>query len=103
MPFDPVVFTKLGIFNESSASLRNSAASQTFSNEAFGTGSRSKCTYSRRSRLSHHSSEIEMNVIRELDIIAARVRLLKIDAAEIDPPHQRAHVLHQREVDDVSR
>ena len=45
--------------------------------------------------------EIEVDVIGAIDVVAARVPLVKIDAAEIDDPHQRRDILNHRKVDDV--
>ena len=47
--------------------------------------------------------EIEMQVVGAIDVVAARVPLIEIDAAEVDDPEQRREVLHHREVDHVPR
>ena len=47
--------------------------------------------------------EIEVQVVGPIDVVAARVPLIEVDAAEVDDPEQRCEVLHHREVDDVSR
>ena len=47
--------------------------------------------------------EIEVHVVRSIHVVAPRVPLVEIDAAEIDDPHQRRHVVDDRKVDDVAR
>ena len=44
-----------------------------------------------------------MQVVRPIDVVAARVPLVEIDAAEIDHPQQRRAILNHRKVDDVPR
>ena len=44
-----------------------------------------------------------MQVVRPIDVVARRVPLVQIDAAEIDHPQQRRAILDHREVDDVAR
>src|SRR6185312_15055699 len=52
---------------------------------------------------SRHRVEIEMQIVRPIHIITARVPLVKIDATEIDYPKQRSQILNHREVDHVPR
>ena len=47
--------------------------------------------------------EIEMEVVGAVDIVAARVPLVQIDAAEVDHPQKRRQVLDHRKVDDSAR
>ena len=44
-----------------------------------------------------------MQVVGPIDVVAARVPLVQVDAPEVDDPQQRRHVLDHREVDDVAR
>ena len=37
--------------------------------------------------------EIEVQIVRPIDVVAARIPLIEIDAAEIDDPQQRCEVL----------
>src|SRR5262249_26157978 len=46
--------------------------------------------------------QIEMNVVRTIDVIAARVPLIQVDASEIDYPEQRWHVVDDRKVNDIA-
>ena len=46
--------------------------------------------------------EIEVQVVRPVDIVAAGVPLIEIDAAEIDHPQQRRQVVDHREVHDFA-
>ena len=85
-PFDPLVFGYEGISSMSSAWRTSSDASSTCSNGAPGAG-----------------IEIEMKIIRPIDIVAARVPLVEVDAAEVDHPQQRGDILNHREIDDVAR
>ena len=41
--------------------------------------------------------EVEVQVVRPIDVVAARVPLVEVDAAEVDDPEQRREVLHDRE------
>ena len=47
--------------------------------------------------------EIEVHVVRPVDVVAGGVPLIQIDAAEIDHPHQRGEILDHREQDDALR
>ena len=51
----------------------------------------------------HHGIEIEVQVVRTIHVVAARIPLIEIDAAEVDHPEQRREILHHRKVDDASR
>ena len=44
-----------------------------------------------------------MQVVGAVDVVAARVPLVEIDAAEVDDPEQRREILDDREVDDAPR
>src|SRR5262245_49667604 len=44
-----------------------------------------------------------MDVIGAIHVVARRVPLIEVDAAEIDHPHQRGGILNHREVDDPFR
>ena len=47
--------------------------------------------------------EVEVHVVRPVHVVAARVPLVEVDAAEVDHPQERGQVLDHREVDDVAR
>ena len=47
--------------------------------------------------------EIEVQEVRAIDIVAAGVPGVQIDAPEVDEPQQRGKVLHHRERDDAAR
>src|ERR1044071_8575451 len=46
--------------------------------------------------------KIEVKVIGPIDIVAARVPLVQIDAAEVDYPQERAEIADNGKIDDVS-
>src|SRR6185369_6466059 len=46
-----------------------------------------------------HWIEIEMHVIRAIDVVTLCIPLVKIDATEVDYPHQRRYILNHRKVD----
>src|SRR6266446_7383088 len=46
--------------------------------------------------------EVEVEIVGPIDVVAARVPLVEIDAAQVDEPQQRRHVLDDREPDDVA-
>jgi hypothetical protein len=43
-----------------------------------------------------------VKVIRPIDVVATRVPLVQIDAAQVDDPEQGGEVVHDGEVDDVA-
>ena len=47
--------------------------------------------------------EVEVEVVGSIDVVAARVPLIQVDAAEVHDPEESGHVLNDREVDDVTR
>ena len=50
-----------------------------------------------------HGIEIEVQVIRAIDVVAARIPLVKIDATEVDHPEQCRTIVDDREVDQALR
>ena len=68
-----------------------------------------KVSSSSERRLAHRGErrvagiEIEVHVVGPIDVVVARVPLVQIDAAEVDAPHQRRDVLHDRKIDDACR
>ena len=57
----------------------------------------------RRERRARHRIEVEVHVVRAVDVVAARVPGVQIDAAEVHDPEERGEVLDHREVDDLAR
>ena len=49
-----------------------------------------------------HRVEVEVQVVGAVDVVAARVPLVQVDAAEVDDPEQRRQILHDRKVDDIA-
>ena len=49
-----------------------------------------------------HRIEVEVKVVGTIDVVAARVPLVQVDAAEVDDPEQRRQILHDRKVDDIA-
>ncbi len=47
--------------------------------------------------------QVEVQVVRPVDVVAARVPLVQVDAAEVHHPQERGEVLDHRELDDVAR
>ena len=52
-------------------------------------------------RCSGHRIQIEVQVVGPVDVVAARVPGIQIDAAEIDHPKQRGQILDHRKVDHI--
>ena len=50
-----------------------------------------------------HRVEVEVQVVGPIDVVAARVPRVEVDAAEVDEPEQRRQVLDDREVDHAAR
>ena len=44
-----------------------------------------------------------MQVVGPIDVVAARIPRVQIDAAEVDDPQQRGEAVNDGEVDDVAR
>src|SRR5213078_1971445 len=49
-----------------------------------------------------HRIEIKVQIVRTIDIVTARVPLIKVDATEIDDPEQRGQILNDGKVDNVA-
>ena len=81
MPFDPVVFATDGIFNAVERLVHDASAVSS--------------TASKRGAVA--GIEIEVEVVGPIDVVAGRVPLIEVDAAEIDHPHQRRTILDHRE------
>ena len=86
MPFEPLVFGYDGIFEH----IERLPDEQR----------RLEDLLERRSRT---RIEVEMKIIGPIDVVAARVPLVEVDASEIDDPEQRGDILNHREIDDVAR
>ena len=49
-----------------------------------------------------HRIEVEVQIVGSIDIVAASVPGIEIDAAKIDHPQKRRQVADDREIDDVA-
>ena len=47
--------------------------------------------------------EVEVEIVGTIDVVAARVPRVQVDAAEVDDPEQRRQVLDHREIDHAAR
>ena len=54
-------------------------------------------------RCRRHRIEVEVQVIGAVDVVAARVPRIEIDAAEVDEPKERREILHDRKGNDIAR
>src|SRR4029077_14843362 len=46
--------------------------------------------------------EIEMEVIRTIDVVTFRVPLIQVDASKVDDPHERRQIADDGKIDDVA-
>ena len=79
-PREPVVLTSDGIRSASSASRTTKPVSRT-----------------RAERRALAGIEVEVQIVGPIDVVAARIPLVQVDAPEVDDPEQRREVLHDRE------
>ena len=50
-----------------------------------------------------HGVQIEVQIVGAVDVVAARIPLVQVDAAEVDHPQERRQILHDGKVDHTAR
>src|SRR5688572_7823039 len=71
--------------------------------EAFERGAHEKRSLAHRlERRAWNRVEVEVQVIRTIDVVATRVPLIQVDASQVHEPEQRGEILHHWKVNDVA-